>query len=298
MVRSRIAPTPSGYLHIGNAVNFAITWLWVRKNKGSLRLRIDDLDTPRSKPEYVEDIFRTLDWLGLDWDEGPQSPDEQERQYSQLLRTEVYNEFIKRLVQNGKVFACTCPRSEIQLHSHDGQYPGTCRYKELALDKPEKALRLLTPENTVLTINDIQKGEVQLDLYKVMRDFVIRRRDGIPAYQIASLKDDLDFNINYIVRGEDLLYSTAAQLYMANLCNESGFSRTTFHHHGLLHDDKGNKLSKSAGSVSLKAWREQGRKPEEFYLALSKMLGWKQAATSLTEMLQLAKLDSALFLNT
>ncbi|MDB5281643.1 MAG: Glutamyl-tRNA synthetase, class Ic [Bacteroidota bacterium] len=298
MVRSRIAPTPSGYLHIGNAINFVITWLWVRKQKGSLRLRIDDLDTLRKKPEYVDDIFRTLDWLGLDWDEGPQSPDEQKRQFSQLRRTEVYNDFIKETVEKGKVFACTCARSEIQLHSHEGQYPGTCRNKGLPLHQPETALRILVPENSVVIINDIAQGEVKVDVHKVMRDFVIRRRDGIPAYQIASLKDDLDFNINYIVRGEDLLYSTAAQIFLANLYGQNDFGKTSFYHHSLLKDEQGHKLSKSAGSVSLKAWREQGRKAEEFYLTLSKMLGEKQAFTSLNEMLQLANLDFPLLINT
>src|SRR5580704_15637290 len=98
LLRSRIAPTPSGYLHIGNALNFVMTWLWVRKEGGQLRLRIDDSDTTRSKPEFIEDIFRTLDWLGMDWDEGPQTPDEQQRIYSQALRAERYAEVTRTLI--------------------------------------------------------------------------------------------------------------------------------------------------------------------------------------------------------
>lgn len=281
MIRSRIAPTPSGYLHIGNAVNFVLTWLWVRKDNGILRLRIDDLDAARTRPEYLEDVFRTLEWLGLNWDEGPQTPDEHKRLYSQNLRTERYDELIGKLIQTGKVFACTCSRKDVA-----GQYPGTCRHRGLPLDTPDAALRILTPENVITTIRDFQKGRIPVNLYEVMRDFVIRRRDGIAAYQVASLADDTDFKINLIIRGEDLLYSTAAQLYLAELTGSRSFPETTIYHHQLLKDEQGLKLSKSAGSTSIKAWREGGKKKKDFYRWLSRFWGWKEEAWSLEEMLQ------------
>lgn len=289
MIRSRIAPTPSGYLHIGNAVNFIITWLWVRKENGTLRLRIDDLDAPRAKPEYLDDIFRTLEWLDLNWEEGPQTPDEHAERYSQLLRTDIYDELIEELIATGKTYACSCSRKDILAIAVDGQYPGTCRDKNIPLNQPETALRILTPANNPIRVNDVMKGPIEIDLYNTMRDFIIRRRDRIAAYQIASLADDLDFNINLIIRGEDLLGSTAAQLYLADLCKAKTFAQTTFYHHGLLKDENGNKLSKSEGSISLKAWRESNPSPEKFYLMLCQLLGWKQRATNPNEMLQLVK---------
>jgi len=281
MIRSRIAPTPSGYLHIGNVVNFAITWLWVRQNKGSLRLRIDDLDTQRAKPEYIEDIFNTLKWLGLNWDEGPQSPDEQELKYSQQRRKARYDEWIEKLVETKRVFACTCSRKQLE-----ELQACNCRDKNLSLSTPDAALRIYTPVDTIVTIDDINRGKIEVNLNNEMRDFVIRRRDGIAAYQVASLVDDIDFNINTIIRGEDLISSTAAQLYLSGLLNQTVFSETTFYHHPLLKNELGQKLSKSSGSTSIKFWRENGAKPEKFYSLLSDFLGWEEPATSLKEMLE------------
>ncbi len=292
MIRARIAPTPSGYLHIGNVVNFAITWLWVRQNKGHLRLRIDDLDTQRAKPEYIEDIFNTLKWLGLDWDEGPQSAAEQELQYSQKRRKDRYDEWIAKLIETNRVFACTCSRKQIEeLHVCN------CRQKNLPLNTPDAALRIYTPVDAIFVVNDIKRGKTEVNLYNEMRDFVIRRRDGIAAYQVASVVDDIDFDINLIVRGEDLISSTAAQLYLSGLLNQNSFAETTFYHHRLLKNEQGEKLSKSAGSVSIKSWRESGDKPEKFYLFLSSFWGLKEPVLSLGEMLEqiqtgLVKLES------
>jgi glutamyl/glutaminyl-tRNA synthetase len=289
MVRSRIAPTPSGYLHIGNAINFVITWLWVRKENGKLRLRIDDLDAPRTKPAYLDDIFQTLEWLGLDWDEGPQTPDEHEKIYSQNLRAERYSVLTEQLVQTGKVFACGCSRKNIE-----GQYPGTCIHKKLPLNMADTSLRIITPDDEPVIVTDINRGDIAVNLYEVMRHFIIRRRDGLAAYQVASLADDIDFGINVIVRGEDLLYSTAAQLYLAKLVGNETFQQATFYHHPLLKNENGLKLSKSAGGTSLKSWREAGKTKADFYSWMSRLLNWSEEAKSLDEMLQIAKAGSPL----
>ena len=177
MIRSRIAPTPSGYLHIGNAVNFAITWVWTRAANGSLRLRIDDNDATRCRLEYLEDIFETLHWLGLDWDEGPNTPDEHQKHYSQKLRSEKYNALTEKLIETGKVFACSCSRKDIK-----AQKPCNCRMKGLPLTTPDVSLRIFTPEDCSVTIKDFHRGDIEINLHSVMRDFVIRRRDGIAAY--------------------------------------------------------------------------------------------------------------------
>jgi glutamyl/glutaminyl-tRNA synthetase len=260
--RSRIAPTPSGFLHTGNACSFLLTEQIVRRANGQLRLRIDDLDAPRARREYVEDIFETLHWLGIAWDEGPRDAEEHYSRYSQQLRGQRYHQYIDALIAGGQVFACSCSRKEIQDRSADGQYPGTCRNRGIPLDTPGAALRVRTPDPCIIRVPDEREGLVEVNLAQTMRDFVIRRRDGIPAYHIASLADDVDFDINYIVRGADLLHSTAAQLYLASLLGETKFTGTRFLHHPLLTDEGGNKLSKSAGSVSLKSWRERGQSPE------------------------------------
>ncbi|MCW3126672.1 MAG: Glutamyl-tRNA synthetase, class Ic [Bacteroidetes bacterium] len=276
MIRSRIAPTPSGYLHIGNAMNFVMTWLMVRMAGGKLRLRIDDIDAPRAKPEYIEDIFRTLEWIGMDWDEGPQTPDEQKYIYSQALRAARYNGIIKQLIDTGEVYACTCSRKEV--------IACECKAKGLAFDTPDSAVKIITTEEPIL-VPDAKMGTQKIYLQNEMKDFVIRRRDGISAYQVASLADDIDHDINLIVRGADLLSSTAAQLYLASLTGNDSFVKTTFYHHPLLMDVHGRKLSKSTGSLSLKAMRERDSTPEKFHIELSRLMGYEKACTSLREML-------------
>src|SRR5580698_2529924 len=147
MIRSRLAPTPSGYLHIGNAINFVISWLWVRKENGSLRLRIDDLVATHIKAEQLEDIFRTLEWLGLDWDDGPQTPDEQIRIYSQSFRIERYNNMINAIIQKSEVFACTCSRKYLKSTNEPIEQLCHCRTKHIPLSQPDYSLRIVTPQN-------------------------------------------------------------------------------------------------------------------------------------------------------
>jgi len=278
MIHSRIAPTPSGYLHIGNAFNFVLTWLRLRSEGGILRLRIDDCDTPRAQPEHMEDIFRTLDWMGMDWDLGPRSAEEEMQIYAQSLRMTRYEEMIRRLTGTGHVFACSCSRRELQMR------PCDCRQKALPLDQPDTALRVSTPATPIL-VND-HDGDHHILLDRDMKDFVIRRRDGIPAYQLVSLTDDIDHHIDLIVRGADLLPSTSAQLYLASLIGEEAFMKVSFYHHALIQDERGAKLSKSAGSSSLKAMRESGMTREQLYIKISGLLGLHQPASSLDELLQ------------
>lgn len=288
-LHSRIAPTPSGYLHAGNALNFVLTWLLVRSTNGTLRLRIDDLDAPRMQPQFLADVFETLNWLQVDWDLGPQTPDEHTNSYSQSARIEHYQTRITKLEETGLVFACKCSRSRIGA----GQYPGTCIPLQLAYNTPDTALRIQTPADSVIEFNDEIKGKVAVDLYHSMRHFIIRRRDGIPAYQVASLADDVDYGINTLVRGEDLLPSTAAQLYLAKLAGLDSLIQSKFYHHALIKGVNGQKLSKSAGSQSLQWWRAQNAHPEKFYRYLSSLMGFQQPATSLSEMLQQFKEDSS-----
>jgi glutamyl-tRNA synthetase len=262
-VHTRLAPTPSGYLHKGNAYNFLLAYRLVRQYGGTLRLRIDDLDVLRLQPEHVQEIFDGLNWLGIQWQRGPVNAEEHYACHSRQLRIPYYHQLIEQLIVTGEIFACTCSRREIHEQQAHGRYPGTCRHRNLPLHYPNAALRILVPENTIIRFTDKIKGEISIDLAKSIGDFVIRRKDRLPAYHIASLTDDVDHGINTIVRGEDLLESTAAQLFLAKKLNLQTFETAHFYHHHLLTDDEGKKLSKSAGSASLKWLRENGILPEE-----------------------------------
>lgn len=270
-LHTRFAPTPSGYLHVGNAYSFVLTWLMARKSGGSIRLRIDDIDAARARTEYVEDIFKSIEWLGLDYDFGPTGVDDFYKNYSQMLRLEQYQTYLDELRQQHLLFACNCSRKQITETGTDGQYSGHCIGLNLPFDGPETAWRIITPEgNSSVKFTDVWAGYVDINLYQQMRHFVVRTKNGSAAYQLASVVDDVDYNINFIVRGADLLYSTAAQVYLANrLKRLNGFTTVQFLHHGLLTDANGEKLSKSSGAVSLLDRRTNGESAERFYRELS-----------------------------
>ncbi len=268
LLHTRIAPTPSGFLHAGNGISFIITWAIARAFNGNILLRIDDLDAQRMRQEYVEDIFLTLDWLGLDYDRGPTSPDDFFQNFSQHKRFYLYAKAIDKLLYSGLLYECRCSRKDIRLHSDNNLYPNTCRGHQLgarAEYKDETAWRIKVEHPTLVTFKDWQKGTVSILLDEVMGDFVMRQKNGLPSYQIASLVDDQYFDINFIVRGTDLLHSTAAQIFLAQYIGYPHFAEAVFFHHPLMIDTEGGKLSKSEGAVALKEWRHLKRSPIELY---------------------------------
>jgi glutamyl/glutaminyl-tRNA synthetase len=275
-IKTRIAPTPSGYLHLGNALSFAITWALARKQQGIVVLRIDDLDNARFRPEYLQDIFDTLNFMGIDYDEGPRSPQDFQENYSQLLRLPTYQAQLEKLVQQGMVYACPCSRSQIAALSPQGLYPLTCRHEQLPLDTPNAAWRVHIPDGTVVYFKDQLLGNCTVALAIEMPDFVVRRKDGIPAYQIASIADDLAMGINLIVRGEDLMLSTAAQLFLAQHTGATDFTNAQFVHHPLIVSE-GSKLSKSHDALSLTEMRKAGLTPQQLWQKLAELLGWQEA---------------------
>jgi glutamyl-tRNA synthetase len=268
---TRLAPTPSGYLHQGNAFNFLLNWLMARAQGGQVLLRIDDLDAPRAKPEYVQDVFETLDWLGMDWDMGPTGPDDLATHWSQQHRHAIYHEVLQQLMLAGQLFACDCSRKD--LAKSGGVYPGTCSQKHLLFNTPDVAWRVRVGAGETIHFTDNWQGKLTVAVGADMGSFVVRRRDGIPAYQIASLADDVRFGITHVARGMDLLPSTAAQLYLAQLLGMETFTQTQFYHHPLLLGEGGTKLSKSAGSVSLHYARQQGMPASEVLGAFCKWAG-------------------------
>lgn len=232
----RLAPTPSGFLHSGNLLNFYLNWYAARSSGARVLLRIDDLDADRKRPEYVTNIFEMLRHSGFDQDVGPGTGmadiadcvADFEANWSQHHRTNLYNDLLARLRNTGLLFACRKSRRDIA--AAGGVYPPEFRDQGLSLDEPDVAWRIKTT-----------------GLDASMQDFVVRRRDGVPAYQVASVADDLHFGITHIIRGEDLEPSTRAQIWLAGLLGEAAFGNIHFLHHPLIRNERGEKLSKSAG---------------------------------------------------
>jgi len=265
----RIAPTPSGYLHIGNAANFLLTWLAVRLRGGRLLLRIDDLDKDRCKPEYVEDVFASLEWLGIEPDGGPSGVSEFYGRYSQTLRYGEYRTELENMAQNGaELFACNCSRRQL---AGTERYPGSCRKAGLEAVPLETAIRIAVPDNT-----DIEVGDDVVPLDRTLGDFVLWRRDDVPAYQLVSVIEDRRLGVNLIIRGRDLLESSAAQLFLAPFLNADAFADADFLHHALIRRPDGGKFSKSDSDLSLQQMRRsmgEVRALNAVYLQALQLLG-------------------------
>lgn len=241
---TRLAPTPSGFLHEGNIFNFLLNWLWSRCNGGKVLLRIDDGDTGRKRKEYVEDIFRVLDWLGLDWDTGPSGPDDFEKNWSQLLRRDLYENVLKELTDKNMLFACHCSRKDVC----------SCIDKKLSLADPAITLKIKAATK-LITFKDFIAGELTISV----SPFVVRRKDGFASYQLSSVADDRFFKVTHICRGKDLAQSTAMQLYLDNQLQHPYLSQCSFWHHPLLTTPEGSKYSKSAGKLSRSIIHETNR---------------------------------------
>jgi glutamyl/glutaminyl-tRNA synthetase len=253
-LRSRIAPTPSGYLHLGNLANFLLIEKLVSEVGGSLFLRIDDCDGTRARPEFVDHIFETLRWLGVTWHEGPRDADEFYLRFSQTNRKEHYFRKLESL--RGRTYACDCSRKDV-----GAVYPGTCRDRGIAFLPGRTALRV--------RVDDPR-------LAARFGDAVLWRKDDGPAYHWASVVDDLEGRVNLIVRGDDLRDSTELQKYLAALVAPGGFDGVRFVHHPLLTDDAGNKLSKSQDSLSVRQWIAAGKSAQELRAKLAPVIaGWR-----------------------
>lgn len=264
--KTRIAPTPSGYLHAGNVFNFLLTATLAAKTGAHLLLRIDDLDRQRYRPDYVGDIFETLHFLNIPWQEGPQNSADFEQHWSQQHRMPLYHEALKMLAQKDCVFACTCSRTQLRTC--------TCRQKKIPLDAPGASWRLHTTGHPI-AVQTLDGGVITASLPEEMKNVIVRRKDGVPAYQLASVVDDVHFGIDAVVRGNDLWPSTLVQHYLATQLGAAAFSSIRFHHHPLLHDANGTKLSKSAGALSVRHWRAHGKTAAD-YIAFVKQWAARQ----------------------
>lgn len=240
MPLTRIAPTPSGFLHEGNRVNFRHTADLAADVGAAIALRIDDADAARYRREYAEDVFATLRSMGIEWTIGPRNVDDFEAHWSQRARTEYYRRQLQDALGRGLlVYACACSRTR-QRGPAVGGCAGGCRQRGLPLAPGRTALRVVVDPGT-----DVDVSGRRVDLAAEMGDFVVWRRDDLPAYQVISVVEDRDLGVTHIVRGLDLLPSSAAQVSLAPWFDAASVSGAVFVHHDLVTDESGAKLSKS-----------------------------------------------------
>jgi glutamyl-tRNA synthetase len=264
--RGRLAPSPTGYLHLGHARTFWVAQLRAQAFGGTLVLRNEDLDRARCKHEFVAAMTEDLRWFGFQWQEGPDcggalGP------YTQSERFHLYRGALETLKAGGFVYPCTCSRKDI-LHAlsatHEGEdepmYPGTCRAnrKSDIVDR-KYSWRFRVLDGETISFVDGYQGEQHFVAGKDFGDFVVWRHDDVPAYQLAAVVDDDAMHISEVVRGADLLVSTARQLL---LYRALGLSPPAFYHCPLITDDSGVRLAKRHDALSLRALREQGAAPE------------------------------------
>ena len=270
--RTRIAPTPSGFLHEGNILSFVITAGLARRYGASILLRIDDLDIGRVRPAFVQDIFDTLKFLDIPWDEGPVDADDFRRQWSQRQRLDHYATLLHELQASGRLFACDCTRTRMS-----GVDTCACAWRSLDMSAHGHTWRLLTDMHNRITHADLYKDPVTSVLPASVQQAIVRKRDGDPAYHVASLSDDLQFGVDLIVRGADLFDSTLLQCRMAEWIPANAFSQVTFFHHPLLSDPSGRKLSKSAGDGSVSGLRRAGAGRRDIFGGIAAVLGIRES---------------------
>ena len=309
---TRLAPSPTGALHLGNARTFFATWLLARQRGWAIRLRIEDLDGPRIKPESAGQIIDDLRWLGLDWD-GPV--------VYQSDRMPIYADAVARLRQGRLLYPCVCSRREIELaasapHAHDGAvvYPGTCRPdydpSTSPADPPPSpppplspkrhlspassdllafpalspagspasssrrpaALRFAVPRGTVVTFDDAFAGRQTFDVFQQLGDFVIVKPDHTPAYQLAVVVDDVAMGVNQVVRGDDLIDSTPRQMLLYDALGQADRTPAYLHLPLVLGTD-GRRLAKRHGDTRLSTCRHAGVSAGRLRVLLARWLG-------------------------
>ena len=283
MLRGRFAPSPTGALHLGNARTALLAWLQARAGGGAFVMRVEDLDFGRVRRGCLDQQLDDLRWLGLDWDEGPDVGGPH-APYLQSLRQELYERALRRLAEGGRLFACGCSRRDIAAAAsapHPGEegprYAGTCRARVVSADVPsltdygrsEFALRVRVDAGEECFVDGVM-GRCCFDPAEG-GDFVVRRKDGVAAYQLAVVVDDAAMHITHVLRGADLLSSTARQLLLYRLLD---LDPPAFLHVPLLLGDDGERLAKRHGAVSLDEMRQAGA-------AAAVVVGWLAATCGL-----------------
>ena len=277
--RVRFAPSPTGFFHVGSARTALFNWVVARQSSGTFVLRIEDTDAERGREEWVEGIIAALRWLGMDPDEGP---------YRQSQRTDRYRQAVETLWDAGFLYACDCTRQEIDARNKAAGiqtpgYDGYCRHRGLERG-PGRALRFPTPEEGLVVVEDVVRGEVEFPA-SAMDDFVAVKANGAPLFVLANVVDDIDMAITHVIRGEDLLPTTPKGILVWEALSSAGWTSGSpgpvgptpplpvFAHLPMLVNEQRKKLSKRRDPVAVESYRDRGYLPDAFlnYLAL---LGW------------------------
>ncbi len=266
LIVTRFPPSPTGFLHVGNARTAIFNWLYARRMKGKFVLRIEDTDIERSTRQAIDTIFEALEWLGIDWDEGP---------YYQTKRLDIYNRYLERLLDSGHAYYCTCSPDEITAMREKAmatggkpKYDGTCRDKELSKTSGA-VIRLKAPLSGTTVVEDVIKGSIMFQNDE-LDDFILCRSDGIPTYNFAVVIDDMTMQVNTVIRGDDHVMNTPKQIliYKALDCPLPVFGHVPM----VLGTDK-SRFSKRHGAVSVSAYRDMGYLPDAMLNYLVR-LGW------------------------
>jgi len=282
-IRTRFAPSPTGYLHVGGARTALFSWLYARKYGGQFILRIEDTDLERSTKESVNAILEGMTWLGLDYDEGP---------FYQTQRFDRYKQVIAQLLEQGDAYYCYCSKDELnelreqqRENKEKPRYNGKCRHVTTAQEGVVPVIRFKNPLAGSVIVQDVVRGDVKFQNSE-LDDLIIARPDGTPTYNLTVVVDDLDMGLTHVIRGDDHLNNSPRQI---NIFKALGADVPIFAHLPMILGDDGARLSKRHGAVSVMSYRDQGFLPEALLNYLVR-LGWShgdQEIFSIDEMIAL-----------
>ena len=282
-VVTRFPPSPTGYLHIGSARTALFSWLYARQHGGRFILRIEDTDRERSNEESVQAIFDGMDWLGLDYDEGP---------YFQTQRMDRYREVIAQLLEAEKAYHCYCTKDELdamrveqRARGDKPRYNGRCRHKAAQRDGVQPVVRFKNPLDGEVIIDDLVKGKIIISNSE-LDDLIIARSDGIPTYNFTVVVDDMDMHITHVIRGDDHVNNTPRQI---NILTALDAQIPIYAHVPLILGSDGKRLSKRHGAVSVMQYRDDGYLPHALLNYLVR-LGWSHGDQELFTRQQMTEL--------
>lgn len=288
---TRFAPSPTGYLHIGNIRTALYSWLFARKNKGNFILRIEDTDFKRSKKIFIKNIIDILKWLNIDWDKGP---------YLQSKRINRYNDIINIMLNEGKAYKCYCSKKELEknkkkqiLNKEKIKYNRKCFNNKLKINTQlPYAIRMYIPKNKYITFKDTIRGKIIIDNNE-LDDFIIKRTDGTPTYNFCVVIDDWDMKITHVIRGEEHINNTPKQIHIINAI---GANIPIYTHVSIITDKLGKKISKRNSNLDILKYKKKGYLPIALLNYILR-LGWSYGNKEIFSLKEMKKLFNLKNLN-